>query len=429
MVDITVVWAGPYCTQLLAEWGAEVIRVEPRQRIQPSTRNAEQRATREMVERMHAGGQGGLFAYADLDPGERPWNRHAHFNSHARNKLGMTLDIMTEEGLDVLKRLVAKSDVVVENNVPETIDRAGISYEALCEVNPGIVMLRMPAYGLDGPYRNYRSFGNHMEAMTGHHYLRSYPDGDPSMTGSSFTADAAGGIHGAFAIMMALRQRRRTGEGQMIELAQAENFLPYIGEYILQYTVNGVNPEPRGNEMPPHAPCGAFPCEGDDYWVAIDIWTDGQWEALRACIGEGWAMDERFNSQPGRWESRQELNERIAYWTAGQERYALFHRLQAAGVPAGVLQDEPAAYACPHLAERGFFEELTHPEAGTHRYPGLNVRFTETPNHLRRHPVRLGEDNDYVYRELLGFSEEEIERLVELGHIGEEYPPEAYGRR
>ena len=155
------------------------------------------------------------------------------FNSHARNKLSMTCNIMSPEGLDILKRLVAVSDVLVENNAAETIEKAGITYEELAKVNPRLIMLRMTAYGLSGPYKYYRSFGNQMESMTGQHYLRGYPDMDPSATGSSFTADAAGGVNGAFAVLMALRHRRLTGEGQQIELPLAETTLPFLGEIII----------------------------------------------------------------------------------------------------------------------------------------------------------------------------------------------------
>src|SRR5207248_11120757 len=135
----------------------------------------------------------------------------------------------------------------------------------------------MPAYGLDGPYKNYRSFGTHMEAMTGHHHLRGYSDLDPSMTGDAFTADAAGGVMGAFAVMLALRHRRRTGRGQQIELAQAEHFLGYLAEPILDFTMNGRETDPQGNQHPSHAPHGVYPTLGEDRWIAIDVGDDAAW--------------------------------------------------------------------------------------------------------------------------------------------------------
>jgi crotonobetainyl-CoA:carnitine CoA-transferase CaiB-like acyl-CoA transferase len=422
VVDVTVVWAGPHCTQLLAEWGAEVIRVEPLQHIQPSTRGAETQITQEMVD-SQPNVRIPLYAYPGRLVGDRPWNRSPAFNSHARNKLSMTVDVTTPEGLDIFRRLIAVSDVFVENNVPETIEKAQIGYEDLVDYNPRLIMLRMPAYGLSGPFKNYRSFGTHMEGMTGHHHLRSYPNLDPSMTGDAFTADAAGGVVGALAVTMALRHRRRTGKGQLIELAQAENFMGYLGEIVLDTNMNGRNWLSQGNRHPTHAPHNAYPCLGDDRWITIDVGTDEEWDALCRVMGDPvWARDERFANQLARWHHRDDLDSHIAAWTAEQEVFDLWRRLTEAGVIAGPVQNERDAFACPQLNDRGFFEEIDHPEFGAYRYPGLNVKMSQFPNHLRRHPVRLGEDNEYVYRELLGVTSQEYEDLERRGHIGTEYP-------
>ncbi|TAJ17058.1 MAG: hypothetical protein EPO65_12075, partial [Dehalococcoidia bacterium] len=179
VADVTVVWAGPYVTQLLSEWGAEVIRVEPRTRIQPLTRGADMQPPPEAALRQLARMGMTLFSYPDFDPGDDPWNRSAGFNSHARNKRSMTADITTPEGREAFLRLIEKCDVMVENNVPETIEKANLTYDVLKERNPNLIMLRMPAFGLSGPYKNYRALGTHIEGMIGHHYLRSYPDETP----------------------------------------------------------------------------------------------------------------------------------------------------------------------------------------------------------------------------------------------------------
>lgn len=422
VVDVTVVWAGPHCTQMLAEWGAEVIRVEPLQHIQPSTRGAEAQVTQEAVDRS-ADTRIPLYSYPGRQVEPRPWNRSPAFNSHARNKKSMTVDVTTPEGLGVFRRLIAVADVFVENNVAETIEKAQIRYEDLVEYNPRLIMLRMPAYGLNGPFKNYRSFGTHMEGMTGHHHLRSYPNLDPSMTGDAFTADAAGGVVGALAVMMALRHRRRTGKGQLIELAQAENFMGYLGEIVLDTGMNGRNWPSQGNQHPSHAPHNVYPCSGDDRWITIDVGTDGEWRALCMVMGDPeWSREERFRDTLTRWQNREALDQLLATWTAKHDAFELWRRLTDAGVTAGPVQNERDAFACPQLNERGFFEELDHPEFGRYRYPGLNLRMSQTPNHLRRHPVRLGEDNDYVYHELLGVGNEEYERLKRLGHIGMDYP-------
>lgn len=421
IVDVTVVWAGPYVTQLLAEWGAEVIRVEPLFHIQPSTRGGEQPVTKELVKALKDAGNL-LMAFPDDDPAPRPWNRGPSFNSHARNKLSMTCDVLMPGGLDIFHKLIAMSDVYIENNVPETIERTHLTHEELLPYNPNLITLRMPSYGLHGPYKNWRAFGTHMEGMTGHHYLRSYRHLDPSMTSDAFTVDAASGVMGAIAVVMALRHRKRTGKGQQIEMAQAENFLPYLGEAILDYTMNGRVWEPQANRHLTHAPHNVYPCKGDDRWIAIDVGTDNEWGALCAIAGNpAWARDERFRDGPSRYQHQDELDAAIAEWTKHENDFDLFHRLQAAGVTAGPVQNEADAYACPQLNERGFFEELTHPECGTHRYPGLIFKMSKTPNTLHRHPCMLGEDNEYVYKELLKVGDEEYQRLVEQGQIGVDY--------
>lgn len=419
VIDITVVWSGPHCTQLLAEWGAEVIRVEPLQRFQTFTRYGEAIPSKATAQALKGSGNLIRHNYPDRDPGEAPWNRLATFNSHARNKRSMTLDVMEPEGRALFLRLVRIADIVVENNVPQTIERAGLTYEALCAVNPRILLLRMPAYGLSGPYRGYRSFGSQMEGMTGHHLIRGYPDLDPGQSSDVFVADAAAGVQGAFALLLALRHLRRTGQGQQIELAQAENFLPYIGEVILDYTMNGRVWGPQGNRHPAHAPHSVYPCRGEDRWIAIDVASDEEWQALtRVLDAEALLCDPRFAGSLERWQHQPELDAALAALTADWDAFDLFHALQAAGVSAGPVQNEADAYACPQLQARGFFEELEQADSGTHAYPGLNLRLRNTPNHLRGGPCPLGADNDYVYRELLDLPEDEIARLTAAGHIG-----------
>ncbi len=423
VVDVTVVWAGPHCTQLLAEWGAEVIRVEPVNRMQPVTRGIQAHVSREAVRAAQGNGLSSGFAFPDGDPGDRPWNRSPSFNSHARNKRSMTTDIMHPEGREMFRRLIEISDVFVENNVPETIERAQATYEELSKINPKLIMLRVPGYGLSGPYKNYRTFGTHMEGMTGHHYIRGYPDMDPSMSGEALTGDAAAGVNGAFAVMMALRHRRRTGKGQLIELALAEGFIPYLGEFILDYTMNGRVTEPQGNRHRSHAPHNVYPCQGDDRWIAMDVATQEEWEALCAVMSDPeWVRDPKFADPISRWNHQKELDGHIAEWSRDKNDYDLFHALQKAGISAGPVQNEADTYDCPQLGDRGFFEELTGPETGTHSYPGLVFKMSKTPNKLGRYPVRLGEDNEYVYKDLLGLSDEEYTRLEELGQIGMDYP-------
>jgi crotonobetainyl-CoA:carnitine CoA-transferase CaiB-like acyl-CoA transferase len=418
VLDLTAVWAGPHATMLLADWGAEVIRVESIQFVQPNTRGHLVKVPKEMP-RLRKGWQ---VAYPDWDPGERPWNRYPLFQSHARNKLSVTVDLLRPEGLEVFHRLVSIADVFVENNVPETIEKLHLTYEELSRIRPDLIMLRMPAYGLSGPYKNYRSFGMQLEGTAGHTGLRGYTDTDPTAADEVYMGDAAGGVNGAFAVMLALRHRRRTGQGQLIELPQVENFMPYLGEAIMDYTMNGRVQGRLGNRHPSMAPHGVYRCRGEDRWVTIAAAGDEEWRGLCRAMGNpAWAREPRFRNGLARWKHQDDLDRFIGQWTEGQSPAEVMMVLQANGVAAGVVQDDSDLYADAQLNDQVFFKEFVHADAGTHRYPGLMWKAEETPNEMRTPPVRLGEYNEFVYRELMGVSGEEYGRLEETGHIGTVY--------
>ncbi|GMU41653.1 MAG: putative L-carnitine dehydratase [Chloroflexota bacterium] len=424
VADVTAVWAGPYVTQLLSEWGAEVIRVEPRTRIQPLTRGADMQPPPEPALRHLAQMGMTLFAYPDFQAGDDPWNRSPGFNSHARNKLSMTADVTTPEGREIFLDLIEKCDVLVENNVPETIEKANLTYDVLRERNPNLIMLRMPAFGLSGPYKNYRALGTHIEGMIGHHYIRSYPDETPEAAGDVYTGDAVAGVMGAFSVAMALRARRRTGRGQMIELSQAENFLPILGDFILDWTANQRDVGPQGNQHRTHAPHGYYQCAGDDRWIGIDCDSDAAWSAICDVLGAAdLASDARFTSEAGRYQHRASLDKLLSEYTRERSDAELFQTLQNRGVIAGPVQNDADAFACPQLDARGFFEELPSDSYGTRRYPGLIFSMANTPNRLRRVAPRLGQDNDYVYRDVLGYSETEYQHAQESGQAGLGYAP------
>ncbi len=432
VVDVTVVWAGPYCTQLLADWGAEVIRVEPITRIQPSTRGAERPTTQAQQAATGAMGLASGGSFPEYDPGIDPWNRNSGFNSHARNKLSMTADITTDEGREAFYRLIANADVLVENNVPETIEKAHVTYEELLAHNPKLIMLRMPAFGLSGPYKNYRALGTHIEGMIGHHYVRGYPEGTPDESGDVYTGDAVGGIQGAFAVSMALRRRARSGEGQLIELSQAENFLPLLGEQILDWTMNAHDPGPQGNRHRTHAPHQAYPTkrlrDDREQWIAIDVGTDAEFAALCAVLGAPeLTADPRFATCEARRAHLEALDAAIGALTTKYDKFWLFHRLQAVGVTAGPLLTAAERFHSPHLQARGFFEYIESPSVGRQWYPGTFWKQALTPNEIRRGPVTLGQDNDYVYRELMGYSDAEYAALEASGQVGTTYPPSVLG--
>ena len=422
VAEITVVWAGPHVTQLMAEWGADVVRIEPANRVQPFTRGMEQVPTPERVRELIA--RGAPVGYPDGDPGPDPWNRSAAFNSHARNKRSMTCDIMSPEGREAVLKLVAECDVLVENNVPETIDKAGLDYESLRAVNPRLVMLRMPAFALDGPYRNFRAFGLHVEAMIGHTLLRGYPDAGPEILSESLASDGISGVQGALAVMLALRHRQRTGRGQLIEMPLTEGFLSVLGEYIMDATMNGRDTPPQGNRHPHHAPHNVYRCQGDDDWIAIDVGADEEFAALCTVLDlPDLPSDARFSTAQARHRHIASLDALLATACAAHDKEDLFHALQAAGVCAAPTHNAVQALDDPQLNARGFFESLPTADAQKpFRYPGLTFRMKRTPNSLRTPPVRLGEHNREIYRDLLGYTEDQYAALEARGFVADAFP-------
>ncbi len=422
VAEVTVVWAGTHVSQILADWGAEVVRVEPVNRIQPATRGAEGSLTKEQARRIAEQGQT-LTAYPAFDPRDDPWNRSPSFNVGARNKRSMTCDIMAPEGREALRRLIARCDVFIENNVPETMARAEISYEAFREINPALVMLRMPAFGLSGPYRDYRGFGMHAEATVGHTLLRGYPDTGPEFTGEALASDAIAGVHGALAVVMALLHRQRTGEGQQIEMALAESFLPVLGQFLLDCGMNGRVAGALGNTHPWHTPHDVYPTRGNDQWIAIDVASDAEFSALCRVLGGGALPgDPRFASPGRRREHRAALDDAVAALTRVRDKHELFHALQASGVCAAPALDAVEAQADPHLNARGFFEEVYQRGVGTHRYPGMPVKLANTPNAIRLPAPNLGEHNEWAWLDLLGYTRAQLDAVVAKGQAGTRYP-------
>ena len=285
-------------------------------------------------------------------------------------------------------------------------------------------MVSMPAFGNSGPYKNYRAIGSINEDVAGHNSLRGYADTDPSSLTPVFAADTASATSAAFAVMAALHYRNRTGKGQFIELAQVENFLPYIGEAFMDYAMNGRVSMPFGNRHP-HAFQGCYPCRGEDRWLTLTIFDEPQWQALCRILGfPEWTKLPEFATHDDRRAHHDELDAHIEEWTRRHDPIELMGLLQDAGIPAGAVLDQRDAYDDPHIASRGFFREAYQEDCGTHLYPGPAFRMSETDPTIRRGPVRLGEDNEYVYKTVLKVSDEEYAALERAGHITMDYPSE-----
>lgn len=419
VADFTNVYAGPYGTMILADFGAEVIRVESLQYFPSTTRGYATRPSKALL----ATGSRIVVAYADNDPGERPWNRHAMFNCHARNKLSMTVNLQVPEGLAIVRRLVERSDVVVDNFSAGVMDRLGLSYEVLRTWKADIVVMSMPAFGLSGSYRATQAFGIGVEGPCGFTALRGYADDtERRQVPAVVHMDTASGPGAAFALLTALHYRDRTGEGQFIEFAQSENMLPHLAEYFLEAQMTQRQHRPLGNHHPHMAPHNVYPCAGEQTWVSIAVADDAAWQRLCTALGQpAWAMHPRFQTVAGRLQHQEELDQALATWTRQYTPTDVAAYLQQHGVAAGPVLSAADAYADPHLRARGFFETVTHADAGTHDYPGVLWHMSHTPAHLRTPPCCLGEHNDYVYGEVLGYSPDDIARLTQEGHIGDTY--------
>jgi crotonobetainyl-CoA:carnitine CoA-transferase CaiB-like acyl-CoA transferase len=420
ILDLTAVWAGPHCTMLLCDWGAEVIRVESTQVYQPNTRGHMAKVPQDLPRIRKGWGS----MYPDWTPGVRPWNRYPVFQSHARNKLSMTADMRRPEGRAVFMELLKTADAVIENNVPETIEKLHVTYEEIVHVRPDLVMVRMPAYGLSGQYKNFRSFGMQLEGTTGHTWIRGYPDMDASMRDDTFFGDAAAGVVGAYAALLALRHRQRTGQGQLVELAQAENFIPYLGEAVMDYILNKRVHSTLGNRHHYAAPQGVYRCKGVEEWLTLTVNNDAEWRAFCEVIGRSDLLrDPRFATAIARYKNQDDLDPQIELWTQVRTPWEAAKALQAKGVPAGPVLKDLDLVADPQMEVLDYFKELTHLDTGTHKYPGLMWSAAETPNELRAPPCRLGEHNPWVYKELLAVSDGEYRALEETGHIGMDYAP------
>jgi len=418
IIDHGVVYTGTAATTMLADMGAEVIRVESIGRFPSMTRGFQARPTP---------GLEAYPGYVDNQLGDRPWDRWFQLHGMNRNKLGITLELNRPEGAEVYKRLVRRSDAIIENFSQGTMERLGLGYDVLKEVKTDIIMVSASGLGTEGPYKGYSTFGSNLDAVSGMMALRGYPGTDFTMRDPNpvWSDNVAAGTV-TFAALTALHYRRNTGKGQFIDLAQAETFLPHMGEAVLDYTMNGRIGEAIGNRDPANAPQGCYRCRGEDRWVALSVTSDREWRAFCGVLGNPtWTKDSTFADARGRWVNQDEMDRYIEKWTLARDRYDVMHLLQDAGVAAGPVLGAADEFAEPHLNERGFFEEVTHREAGTHRYPGMFFRYSKTPASIRIPPPCLGEHNDYVFGEILGMSREEIARLEEMKVIGTEYLPDA----
>jgi crotonobetainyl-CoA:carnitine CoA-transferase CaiB-like acyl-CoA transferase len=400
ILDFSWLLAGPYATRILADFGAELIKVQSRK----TATGAESNAT-------------------------------GYFNTWNRNKLGITLNINHPKARDIALRLVKISDVVVENFTPRVKSNWGLSYDNLKEVKPDIIMLSMSAMGQTGPWRDFVALGPTIQAFSGITYLTSFPreiaspsacndrrgtsQSAPLGLGYSY-ADPISGLFATLAILAALQYRDRTGQGQSIDVSEYECMCSLLGPAILDYIVNHNIATPQGNS-PGHiaaAPYGCYRCSGEDRWCVIAISSEQEWQSLCRVLGNPpWGKEERFSTLSGRQKHAEELNQLLEQWTIRNTPEEVMNELQRAGVPAGMVEDANDLANDPHLKARNFFIQAEHPLLGKTTSDNTPIRLSRTPARFRRPAPLLGQDNHYVYRELLGLSEEELARYIAEGAI------------
>ena len=419
MLSQAIVWAGPAASLILADLGAEVIEIESIHHLNPTRTNY-----RQLPELVMDGPFGAL--YTDRDPSEGFWNRNAVFNYAKRNHKSVTLDIDREEGRQLFYELVKVSDVFLENNAASVVERFEMDYPQLSALNPRIVMARFPGFGTTGPYRGFKGYAPTMDALGGHTFLRGYRDSDPSWTPGLAHGDPNAGVHVAFAIQVALFARERTGRGQLIDLSHLEAGLHHMAWAFMDYSFNRRVQGTLGNRHVSKAPYGIFPCAGDEQWIAIAVASDEQFAALAEAMGRPeLAEDPRFADIVSRFRNQYDIEPLIEAWTREHAPRELMERLQAAGVPAAELLHQEELRDDPHLRARGFWQEVTHPAAGTHTYPTPVARLRDAPLRIRTPAPRLGEHNEEILRGLLGVSEERYGQLLDEEIIGTAYVEDA----
>lgn len=395
ITDITNSWAGPYATHFLASLGAEVIRVESIQRIDP----------------WRGGGVG--------NTDDKLWEKSPLFNSVNTDKLSVTLDLTRPQGVAIFKRLVKISDIVAENYTPRVMHNFGLDYPVLKEVNPRLIMISMPSYGMTGPWHDYPGFAALFEQMSGLPQLTGYPDGPPKMTDWGW-ADIIGGVNGRVAIMFALLYRQMSGKGQYIDLSQVETATSIIGDAIVEYSMNKKIRPRRGNRHPFMAPHGYYRCRGEDYWVGLAVASDEEWLKFSQAIGAPpWTSAERFADSLTRWQNQDELDKLVEAWTIGHEHYEVMNTLQKFGIAAGAIPTGPELLTDPHLKDRDMFQVVDRAIVGPHPYAkSAPMQLSGFQGKIRLPAPTLGEHNNYVLRELLGMTVAEIQSLVEDKIIG-----------
>jgi benzylsuccinate CoA-transferase BbsF subunit len=393
ITDFSWLGAGSYTTKILADMGADVIKIETSTRLDS------------------------LRMGAPYKDGKAGVNRSGYFADRNTSKRSVTLDMKHPRALGLIRKLIEQSDIVANNFTPGVMEKFGLGYPQVSAMKPDIIYLAMSMQGAEGPERDYLGYGSSIVSLTGLQHLTGMPGREPAGTGTNYPDHIPNPCHAAFALLAALRYRRRTGRGQYIDLAQLEPTIALLGPTLHDLTVNGRNHACNGNQHEWAAPHGVYPCAGEDRWIAIAAMDDRQWVALVEVLGSpAWAAEARWNGAVARQRDCEELDRLLARETVKWGAEKLMAALQARGVSAGVVQNtEDVIKHDPQLAHRGHWIKLNHAEMGEALYNAPPFRFSRTPVELHAPAPLLGEHTREVCVGLLGLSDAEVDELIARG--------------
>lgn len=394
VIDCTAWWAGPAATFVLASLGADVIKVESVTRPD-------------------------LMRFTSMRPSTQDqwWEWGPVFHSVNSNKRGITLDLTRPEGRAIFEQLLSSADVLVENYTPRVMEQFGLGWDHLHVMNPELIMVRMPAFGLDGPWRDRTGFAQTMECLTGMAWLTGFADGPPVLVRGA--CDPLAGMHAVFATLLAIIERDRSGGGRLVETVMVEAALNAAAEQVVEYGATGTILRRDGNRGPVAAPQGVYRCAGDDRWVALAVATDGQWRTLRLLLGEPtWSTDPSLDRVSGRRRAHDLIDHELSIWLIGQDAEGVSSRLCAEGIPCEAVTRPSDILTNPSLQARSLFEPVHHPITGDHELPVLPLRFSRVGRWIRSPAPTLGQHNDEIFRDL-GLQPPDIKQLRREGIVGD----------
>lgn len=409
IADFCWMGVGAVATRLLADFGADVIKIENRKRLDTPRRLPIYK--------------GEVRSYGAEEANPDP-NKGGLFNNYSRNKLGVTVDMGDPRGRELVHDLIEHCGIVTENFAPGVMEKWNLTYPELREIRDDVIFARMSGYGHSGPQAHYRSYGPVVQAVSGLSFNSGLPGREPSGWGLSYMDNQAAYYNSA-GLMLAIYQRMLTGQGTEVDVSAVEAGIGLLGSDLLDTVVNdrpSRRPDyPRGNrlEHPAAAPHGVYPASGEDQWIAIAVFSDEDWKSFQVAMGDpAWAGEPRFATAADRVAHHDELDVLLAGWTRDQDKHDLMEKLQRAGIAAGAVQNaQDLAEHDPQIAARGTFFELDHPVIGPALFEGFPGQLsTSRPDHWRSAPL-LGEDNDFVFGELLGRDADTLAQLAAEGVI------------